>query len=118
MIFDGLKRLLGLGETGREPRAGSKGGTPGGHDEPEAREMISCQEAMARLQEFVDGELHGLSNEQVEEHFKVCTRCYPHLKMEQSFRQRVQAALAQPEVPSDLRNRVLQLLGHDNGADA
>jgi len=116
MIFDGLMRLLGLGGAGSEALA--NGGSSGERDGPDGREMISCHEAMTRLQEFVDGELHGLTHEQVEEHFKVCTRCYPHLKMEESFRQKVRTALAQPEVPSDLRDRVLQLLGHDDGADA
>jgi anti-sigma factor (TIGR02949 family) len=117
MIFDGLKRLLGLDGAGNEAPAGSNGGSPGERGSPDGREMISCHEAMTRLQEFVDGELHGLTHEQVEEHFKVCTRCYPHLKMEESFRQRVQTALAQPEVPSDLRDRVLQLLAQDDEAD-
>lgn len=101
MIFDRLKRLLGLGGNGDAPSR-------------ESREMISCKEAITRLQEFVDGELPGLTHEQVEEHFEVCTRCYPHLKMERSFRQRVHAALAQPDVPPDLRDRVLQLLAHDD----
>lgn len=112
MIFDALKRLLGLSRNGAESRAGSgAGGSNSGGGE--SREMISCQEAITRLQEFVDGELHGLTHAQVEEHFEVCTRCYPHLKMERSFRLRVQAALSQPDVPTDLRDRVLQLLAHE-----
>ncbi len=103
MIFDGLKRLFGRGDEAAaqpDPCAGQP-------------EMISCKEAVTRLQEFVDGELTGLTHEQVEAHFEVCTRCYPHLKMEQAFRQKVQTALSQPEVPGDLRDRVLQLLTHD-----
>lgn len=118
MIFDGLKRLLGIGGNGDASRSGSGGARSGGSGSDPSREMISCEEAITRLQEFVDGELHGLTNAQVEEHFEVCTRCYPHLKMERSFRERVQAALAQPDVPPDLRDRVLQLLTHDDGADA
>lgn len=114
MIFDGLKRWLGLGPKRVAAGSGADCASTGDSAETEAREMISCQEAVARIQEFVDGELHGLTHAQVEEHFEICTRCYPHLKMEQSFRQRVQAALCQPDVPGDLRDRVLQLLAHED----
>ncbi|UCC24103.1 MAG: zf-HC2 domain-containing protein [Gemmatimonadales bacterium] len=90
MILDALKRLFG---GGMEP--------PGG---------ISCEEAMARIQEFIDGELDPAEAGNVEEHFDVCTRCYPHLKLEEGFRKRVREALRQPTVPEDLREGVLEIL--------
>lgn len=107
-MFDRLKRMFGMGDDGDAAVDPCEG----------QREMISCREAVTRLQEFVDGELPGLTHDQVEAHFEVCTRCYPHLKMEQAFRERVQAALAQPEVPGDLRERVLQLLTHDEEGES
>lgn len=98
MLIDRLRRLFGRGAKGE------------GDGEPE---MLSCREALARLQEYVDGELPGLSHEQVEAHFEVCTRCYPHLTLERTFRERVRTALSRPEVPSDLRARVLEMLAED-----
>lgn len=79
--------------------------------------MLSCEESLARLQEFVDGELDGLTHAQIEAHFEVCTRCYPRLALEQSFRDRVRTALSRPEVPADLRERVLSRLADYEGGD-
>ena len=95
MILDALKMILGM-----KP--------PGG---------IPCEEALARIHEFMDGELTVVSAESVEEHFRVCNRCYPHLKLEKDFRARVQVALLQPEVPEGLRERVLELLDGEGAAD-
>ena len=47
--------------------------------------MISCEDALHRIHEFIDGELEDVSSEQVKAHFDVCGRCYPHLQLEESF---------------------------------
>jgi mycothiol system anti-sigma-R factor len=73
-------------------------------------EMLPCREALERLWEYIDGELEGVPHDQVEEHFRVCARCYPHLQFEDAFRRRVHAALSRPHVPPDLRERVLSVL--------
>lgn len=111
MLIDSLKRWLG----GRAGSGDGPGGGGPGDGDGCGPEMISCQEALARLQEFVDGELTDLTHEQVESHFEVCTRCYPHLAMEESFKERVRAALARPDVPSGLRDRVLEMLREQGG---
>lgn len=111
MLIDGVKRWFrgrGRGDDGGDSGAGGGNGT--GTPECGEPEMIPCEEALARLQEFVDGELTDLTQEQVEAHFEVCTRCYPHLALESSFKERVHAALARPAVPHGLRDRVLDLL--------
>lgn len=111
MLIDRLKGWFGGGRDG-----GGDGGNADGPCPDSGPEMISCQDALARLQEFVDGELTDLTHDQVESHFEVCTRCYPHLAMEESFKARVHAALARPEVPEGLRGRVLEMLRDDTGA--
>lgn len=112
MLIDGLKKLLGLGGSREPPDCGDHEHGNGDH------EMISCEDAMSKLQEFIDGELHGLTHEQVEAHFDVCTRCYPHLTLEKSFRTRVRAALAKPDVPEGLRTRVMGMLAQDGVGEA
>lgn len=74
---------------------------------------ISCKEALTRIYEYLDGELEGASHQQVEEHFRICTRCYPHLRLEERFRARVREALERATVPADLERRVLELLDRE-----
>lgn len=134
MILDTIRRWLGLGnggvdasapldarEAGGEPagREASRGGpppperNPGSGDGPPGG--IPCEEALARIHEFMDGELEGVTADQVAEHFRVCTCCYPHLKLEESFRVRVRSALTRPQVPDHLRARILTLLDDEPG---
>ena len=67
--FDRLKRLLGL--SGEKANGGEP---PGG--------MISCDEAAARLFEYLDGELDGVSAEEVRRHLEICKACYPRAQFE------------------------------------
>jgi anti-sigma factor (TIGR02949 family) len=78
-----------------------------GGDSPE---MVTCQEALARLYDFLDGELDGVSHSQVETHFQKCARCYPHLAFEQNFREALHRAVEGQAAPPELRSRVLRLL--------
>lgn len=78
-----------------------------------------CREALEKVYEFMDGELDPTRAAQVEEHFKVCARCYPHLKLEECFRRRMCEAVSRPEVPEGLRNRVMEVLARaGNDPDA
>lgn len=107
MIFDRLKRWLG---------GGSPGDNGTSHDEGhggDSGDMITCHEALERIYEYMDGELEGVTAEQVEAHFRVCARCFPHLKLERTFRARVQEAMTRPGIPSDLRSRVLETLARE-----
>ena len=73
-------------------------------------EMISCQEALRFLYEFLDGELEGASTDQARAHFDACQRCYPHLQMEASFRAALQRACGGPCAPPELKARLLAAL--------
>lgn len=94
MLIDRLRKLFGRSRD----------------EECDSSEMLSCREALALVQEFVDGELPGLSRAEVEAHFEVCTRCYPHLALESNFRDRVRGALEAESMPEDCRERVLARL--------
>lgn len=71
---------------------------------------IKCREAITVVQEFLDGTLEGVSAEQVREHFDVCSRCYPHLKFERSFREALARASRGEGAPPELKRRVADLL--------
>jgi anti-sigma factor (TIGR02949 family) len=73
-------------------------------------EMISCEEALSVIYEFLDGELEELPQQQVQEHFDVCQRCYPHLRLEESFRAAVQNATRGEAAPPELKDRLLALI--------
>jgi len=102
-FLDRLKQLLG----------GPK--TPNSHSEEDDRDSgackpISCSEAIAKVHEYLDGELDGISSEEVAHHFTVCQRCYPHLKLEERFRGLLQRSQQDEACPEHLKEQVLELL--------
>lgn len=84
---------------------------------PASYGMISCREALERLFEFLDGELDEIAAKQVEEHLRVCERCYPHLVFEQSFRTAVRRAFRGERAPEEVRTRILEVI-HSAGGEA
>lgn len=99
MIFDALRRWMGSGS-----------GENGADGEKAQPLPTACEHALSRLYEFLDGELDELTREEVEAHFEVCKRCYPHLACERSFRRALERAMQQERAPADLRHRILELL--------
>lgn len=99
MILDAVKRFFGGGSDPRGPE-------------------LSCQEALERIYEFMDGELDEAEARKVDEHFRVCAACYPHLRLEECFKTRLRKALGDPEVPDAVRARVLELLAREKEAGA
>jgi mycothiol system anti-sigma-R factor len=79
--------------------------------------MPSCEEALAAIYEFLDGELDDMSRERVQAHFDVCGKCYPKLRFEESFRSAVQKASAGQAPPPDLRAKLLDLLARAQRAE-
>ena len=87
------------GGDGRGDRPGS--GPPGG---------IECEEALARVYEYLDGELEPETRERIHEHLEVCQRCYPYFDFERIFLDYVrEKGLAVGET-GGLRERVEALL--------
>jgi len=85
----------------------------GGHSgsgAPSGSEPISCEEALRVVQEFLDGELKEVPQEKVRAHFEACGRCYPHLRLEQAFRDAVRRGCGSAAAPTELRERLGELL--------
>jgi len=73
-------------------------------------EMISCEEALSLVNEFLDGELEDVTKDRVKAHFDVCSRCYPHLRLEESFREAVRRASRGESASPELRAKLMSLL--------
>ncbi len=112
-FFDSLKRLVG--GTGRNGR--SRDEAPSGGSGSSNVAMIPCDEASARLFEYLDGELEGVSEEEVRRHLEVCEACYPRVQFERHFREALQRSQEGGRVSESLRERVLQALAEDEGLD-
>ncbi len=95
-FFDGLKRLFGDASSNGE-------GAP-------EMDMISCEDALSLIHEFIDGELEGVSDQHVRAHFDACQRCYPHLHLEEAFRESMQKAARGGKAPPELKSRLVELL--------
>lgn len=106
-LDDRLRRLLSH-EAGSDPEGGEVEDLSAVCDDPE------CVDAMSRIQEFLDGELEDTSHEEVAHHFHVCQKCYPHLRLEERFRDLLHRYHAEECAPQHLRDRVLELLARES----
>jgi len=101
-----------LSRFGRWAKRGEEEGASQG------QEGISCGEAVSVVQEFLDGALDDADAEDVEAHFEMCTRCYPHLAFERSFREALTRVSKGQEAPEELKSRVTDLLARVAGRTA
>ena len=72
--------------------------------------MISCDEAVARLFEYLDGELDDMSQEGVRLHLEVCKACYPRAQFERHFLEALGRSQRDGHTSEELKGRVLQAL--------
>lgn len=98
-IFDSIKGLFG------------------GSSASNGDEMIPCEDALRLVHDFLDGELGDVPAEQVRRHFEVCGRCYPHLQLENAYRDAVRRAAAGQGAPEALKARVAALLAEAGAED-
>lgn len=103
-IFNRLKNFF----------SGSAGGPTGrGAEASAAPAMISCEDALRLVHEFIDGELEAVSTEEVKQHFDMCKRCYPHLQLESTFREALRRAAKGTEAPADLRSKLTAMIAEE-----
>lgn len=111
-IFYRIKRLFG-GSTPNGEAAGPAHGPPAMDDV----ETISCEEALKLVHDYLDGELEGVPQSEVERHFEVCARCYPHLEFESAYREAVRRAAHGQGAPPELKSKVNELLSKARSED-
>lgn len=71
--------------------------------------MLACQEVIAQLWEYIDGELTPERAERIREHLEMCERCYPQYDFQRTFRAFLRKQSEHP-APRGLRRRVFQML--------
>lgn len=79
--------------------------------------MIRCEEAMARLWEFLDGELHDAEEEAVQRHLEACNRCYPRYDFQKAYFEYMHRTSRQGDGSVDLRRELFQKLLEQEAED-
>lgn len=82
----------------------------GARDGCEEIEEISCEEAVSRVYEFLDGELEDAKEERIRCHVLKCERCYPYFNWERVFLANVREKGAVPRANPELKEKVRELL--------
>ena len=71
--------------------------------------MIDCEEALRRLAEYLDAELHGEPEREMAQHLERCRSCFSRVEFEKRLKERT-AELRREPVPADLDGRIRKLL--------
>jgi len=71
--------------------------------------VIDCEEALRRLFEYLDAELHGDHQRELERHLERCRSCFSRLEFEKRLKVRT-AQLGREPISSDLEQRIHRLL--------
>jgi anti-sigma factor (TIGR02949 family) len=70
---------------------------------------IGCEQALARLLEFIDRELSGSEHDSVEHHLRTCRSCFSRMEFESRLKARL-SALPSDEAPQHARDRIRDLI--------
>ena len=71
--------------------------------------VIDCEEALRRLFEYLDAELHGASQREMDQHLERCRSCFSRVEFEKRLKSYTAKAGREP-VPSDLELRIHRVL--------
>jgi anti-sigma factor (TIGR02949 family) len=70
---------------------------------------IDCEEALRRLFEYLDAELNGEPQREIEQHLERCRSCFSRAEFEKRLKTHT-AELGREPVPSELEVRVREVL--------
>ncbi|MGH7482689.1 MAG: mycothiol system anti-sigma-R factor [Longimicrobiales bacterium] len=70
--------------------------------------MVRCEEALARLWEFLDGELPTQDEEAVKKHLDICSQCYPQYDFQRAYFEFTRRVRDREHAPSSLRRRLFE----------
>jgi anti-sigma factor (TIGR02949 family) len=72
------------------------------------REM-NCEEVLGHLFEYLDGELDGATEGEIEHHLERCRGCFSRAEFERRLKRKL-SETAETEAPQSLRSRVRALI--------
>lgn len=75
----------------------------------EVREIVPCDHVIARLWEYLDGDLQGENAERIAEHLDLCARCYPEYDFRHAYL-RFMRRCASQQVPAGVRKRIFEAI--------
>lgn len=73
------------------------------------KKTIDCEEALNRLFEYIDHELHGHRHDEMEDHLAKCRSCYSRLEFEKRLKNHLQGA-ARQKAPDELQSKIKHLI--------
>jgi len=72
--------------------------------------MLTCKEALQRLDDYIDRELTAEEMEQVKNHIKLCRACTRKFAAEATFVAEMRSKLDRLTVPADLMEQISRTL--------
>lgn len=71
---------------------------------------IRCEDVLARLWEFIDGELAHDERDAVRQHLEVCRRCYPQYDFQRAYLRYVRGVAGNEQASPQCRRQLFQAL--------
>lgn len=71
---------------------------------------VSCEDVLARLWEFIDGELPHEQRDAVRRHLEVCRRCYPQYDFQRAYLRFVRRVAGHDQLSPECRRRLFEEL--------
>jgi anti-sigma factor (TIGR02949 family) len=71
--------------------------------------MIDCEEALRRLAEYLDAELHSESQREMQQHLERCRSCFSRVEFEKRLKAYT-AELRHEPVPPEFERRIRALV--------
>ena len=74
----------------------------------EEAKKIDCEEAIQKMLEYLDNELHNHDHDAMEAHLQTCRSCYSRMEFEKRLKGMVNSVKAEPATGS-LRDRIKKI---------
>jgi anti-sigma factor (TIGR02949 family) len=81
--------------------------------------MVPCEHALARLWEYLDGELRYEESEAVKKHLEVCGLCFPEYDFQRAYLEYARKLRQEEETSAAFRRALFErILAQDRNGDA
>lgn len=79
--------------------------------------MIRCEEALARLWDFLDGELDAHDEAEVRRHIELCALCYPQYDFQRAYFELMRRIREQETTPGEVRRKLFERILAEEAAE-